>query len=73
MFTCCSLKKSKSLSRIIIILIPRVHFNHINLQYADKGLELEKTFSGKLNNEIILFEPMRILIIKASRSILIFN
>lgn len=43
------------------------------LQYADKGLELEKTFSGKLNNEIILFEPMRILIIKASRSILIFN
>lgn len=24
-------KKTKSLSRIIIILIPRVHFNHINL------------------------------------------
>lgn len=39
-------KKTKSLSRIIIILIPRVHFNHINppLQYADKGLELEKPF-----------------------------
>lgn len=46
MFTCCSLKKTKSLSRIIIILIPRVHFNHINLalQYADKGLELENLF-----------------------------